>query len=80
MNRTVSEKSFLEWILTFVFSVVFTCTVTVFHKDVTDNQLGTCPLHGSASGSANNSSSILEPDNESALDNSTVIESVARSE
>jgi len=60
---------------------VFTCTVTVFHKDVTDNQLGTCALHGSSSGSES-SSDISSSETESAelpASEDNVV-SVARSE
>lgn len=79
MNQTVSisvsNYHIPNYLKQFI-SVVFTCTVTVFHKDVTDNQLGTCALHGSSSGITSNSSSAFQPDNESGLDNSTDIESI----
>ena len=45
--------------------MVFTCTVTVFHKDVTANQIGTCPLHGSSSGTES-SSEIASSETETA--------------
>lgn len=45
--------------------MVFTCTVTVFHKDVTANQLGTCALHGSSSGTES-SSDIASSETETA--------------
>ena len=45
--------------------MVFTCTVTVFHKDVTANQIGTCALHGSSSGTES-SSDIASSETETA--------------
>ena len=62
--------------------MVFTCTVTVFHKDVTANQLGTCALHGSSSGTESSSdiaSSETETAEQPASEDNTDI-AVARSE
>ena len=65
--------------------MVFTCTVTVFHKDVTANQLGTCALHGSSSGSeasseASSAISSSEGSELPASEDNTDIVTVARSE